>query len=53
MDVCFSGAAVSEDGKFLVCDVDKGCDPANLLYFYEMKDFKYGSGLPDFGPVGW
>lgn len=35
---------VTEDGRFLVCQVDRGCDPYNLIYYFPMADFKYQRG---------
>lgn len=33
----FRGAEVTDDGQFLVVSVDRGCDPTNLLYFYDFE----------------
>ncbi|VDD84906.1 unnamed protein product [Enterobius vermicularis] len=30
-------AEVSEDGRYLIAGVSKGCDPVNSLYFYDLK----------------
>uniref|UniRef100_F1KVU7 Prolyl endopeptidase n=1 Tax=Ascaris suum TaxID=6253 RepID=F1KVU7_ASCSU len=27
---------VSEDGRYLIVDVSRGCDPVNLLYYYDL-----------------
>lgn len=32
-----SSAEVSEDGRYLIAGVSKGCDPVNSLYFYDLK----------------
>lgn len=32
----FIGAGVSDDGKFLFVSLDKGCDPKNQLYYFDL-----------------
>ncbi|CAJ0609456.1 unnamed protein product [Cylicocyclus nassatus] len=30
------GGTVTEDGKYLIIDVSRGCDPYNMLYYYDL-----------------
>ena len=32
----FSSGEVSQDGRYLVVEVSKGCDPTNSLYYYDL-----------------
>ncbi|KHJ96595.1 peptidase, S9A/B/C family, catalytic domain protein, partial [Oesophagostomum dentatum] len=31
------GGTVTEDGKYLIIDVSRGCDPYNMLYYYDLS----------------
>uniref|UniRef100_A0A1I7W6X8 Prolyl endopeptidase n=1 Tax=Heterorhabditis bacteriophora TaxID=37862 RepID=A0A1I7W6X8_HETBA len=31
------GGTVTDDGRYLIIDVSRGCDPYNLLYYYDLK----------------
>ncbi|MFH4973344.1 hypothetical protein AB6A40_000053 [Gnathostoma spinigerum] len=32
--------SVTEDGRFLIVDVNRGCDPTNQLYYYDLAEVK-------------
>ncbi|XGW33468.1 hypothetical protein V3C99_017691 [Haemonchus contortus] len=38
------GGTVTEDGRYLIVDVSRGCDPFNMLYYYDLSTMK--------GPIG-
>ncbi|KAK6766474.1 hypothetical protein RB195_026028 [Necator americanus] len=38
------GGTVTEDGKYLIIDVSRGCDPYNMLYYYDLSAIKHGIG---------
>ncbi|EPB76746.1 peptidase, S9A/B/C family, catalytic domain protein [Ancylostoma ceylanicum] len=38
------GGSVTEDGKYLIIDVSRGCDPYNMLYYYDLSAAKGGFG---------
>uniref|UniRef100_A0A158QK63 Prolyl endopeptidase n=1 Tax=Haemonchus placei TaxID=6290 RepID=A0A158QK63_HAEPC len=40
----YSGGTVTEDGRYLIVDVSRGCDPFNMLYYYDLSTMK--------GPIG-
>ncbi|KAK6058562.1 prolyl endopeptidase family protein [Cooperia oncophora] len=31
------GGTVTEDGRYLIIDVSRGCDPYNMLYYYDLS----------------
>ncbi|KJH40278.1 putative prolyl endopeptidase [Dictyocaulus viviparus] len=33
-----SGGTVTDDGRFLIIDVSRGCDPYNMLYCYDLSN---------------
>lgn len=39
---------MTEDGRYLVVDVNKGCDPTNQLYYFDLQavDHKVTGKLP-------
>ncbi|KAL4186660.1 hypothetical protein AMTRI_Chr09g15180 [Amborella trichopoda] len=36
------GSQVTEDGKFLLLDIEEGCDPVNKLYYCDLSDLPKG-----------
>ncbi|PIO58685.1 hypothetical protein TELCIR_19875, partial [Teladorsagia circumcincta] len=38
------GGTVTEDGRYLIIDVSRGCDPFNMLYYYDLSTMN--------GPIG-
>lgn len=34
--ILFRGGCVTEDGRYLIIDVSRGCDPFNMLYYYDL-----------------
>lgn len=33
-----SSGSVTEDGRYLIVDVSRGCDPYNMLYYYDVQE---------------
>ncbi|KAE9414216.1 hypothetical protein Angca_005338 [Angiostrongylus cantonensis] len=38
------GGTVTEDGRFLIIDVSRGCDMYNMLYYYDLSNFNGSIG---------
>ncbi|PIO58230.1 hypothetical protein TELCIR_20339, partial [Teladorsagia circumcincta] len=38
------GGTVTEDGRYLIIDVSRGCDPFNMMYYYDLSTMN--------GPIG-
>uniref|UniRef100_A0A0R3RWT6 Prolyl endopeptidase n=1 Tax=Elaeophora elaphi TaxID=1147741 RepID=A0A0R3RWT6_9BILA len=34
----YISGAVTEDGRYLIVDVSRGCDPYNMLYYYDIQE---------------
>ena len=37
----FSGAQVSDDGRYVLIIVNNGCDPVNKLYYVDLEKISY------------
>lgn len=38
------GGTVTEDGRYLIIDVSRGCDPFNMLYYYDLSAMEESIG---------
>lgn len=46
----FSGAEVSDDGRYVLLSVSEGCDPVNRLWYVDLQAI---GGKVEKGPLPW